>query len=224
MKTLPVCFPLLVSSVLAVRAGDSIEFTNRIETFTNLQGEVFSQVTLIRGDLDGVIWRKGASGGRVCYTNLPLGFVAHLGISTNRVQIARRRAAESALAHSKFLAGRQAGAAAESAAREQARREWLPGAPERELLSKIGQDLAAIDRLQSQIDVAKARIRWAKAIISDYNSANKGNDYAPHAYVRQTEQVKIEEAQTRLQTMRQEFNRKYTVEQRKRAAALKEGN
>ena len=216
--------PLLVLSILAVRAGDAIEFTNRVETFTNLQGEVFSQVTLIRGDLDGVVWRKGASGGRVCYTNVSLGFLDHLGIPTNRVQIAGRRAAQSALVHSRFLAERQAGAAADAAAREKVRKEWEAAAPDRELLSAIEQDLAAIDRLQSQIDEAKAKIRRAKAITSDYNSANKGNDYAPHAYVKQTEQLKIDEAQTRLQAMRKEFNRKYTLEQRNRAAAVKQAN
>jgi hypothetical protein len=224
MQTRAVCLALLALSVLALRAGDAIEFTNRVETFTNLQGEVFKQVTLIRGDLDGVVWGKEASGGRVCYTNLSLGFLEHLGIPTNRAQIAQRRAAQSALAHARFLAERQAGAAADSAAREQARKAWLAAAPDRELLSKIEQDLAAIDTLQSQIDEAKAKIRRAKAITSDYNSANKGNDYAPHAYVKQTEQLKIDEAQIRLQAMRKEFNRKYTVEQRNRAAAVKEGN
>lgn len=224
MKTWTICLPLLVLSVLAVCGGDAIEFTNRVETFTNLQGEVFREVTLVRGDLDGVVWRKEASGGRVCYTNLSLGFLAQISIPTNRVQIARQRAAQSALAHSRFLAERQAGAAADSAAREEARKAWLAGAADRELLSNIEQDLAAMDLLQSQIDEAKAKIRWAKAITSDYNSANKGNDHAPHAYVKQTEQLKIDEAQARLQTMRKEFNRKYTVEQRNRAAAVKQGN
>jgi len=223
MENLAVCLPLVVLSALAVHAGDTIEFTNRVETFTNLQGQVFSQVTLIRGDLDGVIWRKEASGGRICYTNLSLGFVAYLGISTNRVQVARIRAAQAAQAHSKFLAERQAGAAADSVAREEVRKVWLAGAADRELLSNIQKELAAIDLLQSQIDEAKAKLRWAKAITSDFNSANKRNDYAPHAYVKQTEQVKLKKAQTRLQTMRKEFNRKYTLEQRNRAAALNAG-
>jgi len=223
MENLAVCLPLAVLSALAVHASDTIEFTNRVETFTNLQGQVFSQVMLIRGDLDGVVWRKEASGGRICFTNLSLGFMAYLGIPTNRVQIARTRAAQSAQEHSRFMAERQAGAAADLAAREQARKLWLAGAPDRELLTNLQKDLAAINLLQSQINEAKAKLRWAKAIISDFNSANKRNDYAPHAYVKQTEQVKIEEAQTRLQTMRQEFNRKYTLEQRNRAAALNPG-
>ena len=122
------------------------------------------------------------------------------------------------------MAERQAGAAADLAAREQARKLWLAGAPDRELLTNLQKDLAAINLLQSQINEAKAKLRWAKAITSDFNSANKRNDYAPHAYVKQTEQVKIEEAQTRLVTMRKEFNRKYTLEQRNRAAALNQGN
>ena len=85
-------------------AGSDITFTNRIASFTNLQGQVYRRVLLIRGDDDGLIWRDGVSGGRVCYTNLHPDVLEYFGISSNRIEIARLRAEKKAVADARFHA------------------------------------------------------------------------------------------------------------------------
>jgi hypothetical protein len=87
MKTL---LALVAFTAFQVAASDLLDLRSHIATFTNLQGQAFSNVTLIRADLDGVLWRKEASGGRVCYTNLDLGLLELWGIPTNRAEIASR--------------------------------------------------------------------------------------------------------------------------------------
>lgn len=77
-------------------------FTNRIVTFTNLQGQSFRLVQLVRGDQDGLIWRDGASGGRICYTNLHPDLLEYFGIPSNRVVIARARAEQKAIADAHY--------------------------------------------------------------------------------------------------------------------------
>ena len=75
---------LMVVGFIGVAPGqDAITFTNRLATFTNLQREVFRDVRLVRADAAGIIYREGAGGGRVCYTNLPPAFLELLGIPTN---------------------------------------------------------------------------------------------------------------------------------------------
>lgn len=63
------CFPMFATAFLKALADD-ITFTNKAVSFTNLQGQIYQHVQLVRGDLDGLIWRDKASGGRICYTNL----------------------------------------------------------------------------------------------------------------------------------------------------------
>ena len=102
--------------------AEDITFTNRIATFTNLQGQLFRLVQLARGDQDGLIWRDGASGGRICYTNLHPALLEYFGISTNRIEIARDRAEKKALADARYraqlFAGAQAGQHVTSATNE----------------------------------------------------------------------------------------------------------
>lgn len=74
---------LLVLGFIGVAPGqDAITFTNRLATFTNLQGEVFRDVRLVRADADGIIYREtvGVGGGRVFYTNLPQPVLKSLGL------------------------------------------------------------------------------------------------------------------------------------------------
>ena len=97
---------------LQAHAADLIDLKQRVATFTNLQGEAFSQVTLIHGDLDGVVWRKDASGGRVCYTNLAPSLLETFGIPTNRIDVARERAVAHAAAYARRRAAMAAGAIA----------------------------------------------------------------------------------------------------------------
>src|SRR3974390_380979 len=64
----------LVLSGLSLSAQD-IDFHHRTASFTNLEGRAYSNVTLVKGDLDGLIWcDKRGSGGRICYTNLSVEF------------------------------------------------------------------------------------------------------------------------------------------------------
>src|SRR5689334_7400641 len=98
-------FVILVLAIASHRSlADDILFTNRIASFTNLQGQVYTRVQLVRGDLDGLIWRDGPSGGRICYTNLHPDLLEYFGISSNRIEIARARAEKKALADAKYRA------------------------------------------------------------------------------------------------------------------------
>jgi hypothetical protein len=88
------CFAFFAGASLA----QDITFTNRVATFTNLQGTVYKDVTLTKADLDGVIYREEAGGGRVCYTNLSPAVLEAWGIPTNRIETARARAKRKAAA------------------------------------------------------------------------------------------------------------------------------
>jgi hypothetical protein len=98
--------PVLLLTVLATAfqcaLADDITFTNRTATFTDLQGRTYRRVQLVRGDLDGLIWRDGASGGRICYTNLSPELLESFGISSNRIEIARARAEKKAIADARY--------------------------------------------------------------------------------------------------------------------------
>ena len=92
---------LLALGFIGVAPGqDAITFTNKLVTFTNLQGWAFRDVRLIRADADGITYREtvGVGGGRVCFTNLPTAFLESLGISSNQVAVAKGRADRQAAA------------------------------------------------------------------------------------------------------------------------------
>lgn len=100
----PGLYLCLVFTVWTSAQADDIIFTNRTATFTNLQGHSYECVQLIRGDQDGLIWRDGASGGRVCYTNLHPDLLESFGISSNRIEIAKARADQKAAANARYRA------------------------------------------------------------------------------------------------------------------------
>lgn len=85
-------FILLSLLTLGARAQETITFTGKTVTFTNLEGRVYTNATIVKADLDGLIWRDEASGGRVCYTNLPVTLLVGLGVPTDRIELARLRA------------------------------------------------------------------------------------------------------------------------------------
>jgi hypothetical protein len=91
-------------------AAQTITFTNRIATFTNLQGHVYSGVQLVKGDLDGIIWREaeGTGGGRICYTNLDPALLAFWGIPADRIETAKARAGQKAASDAKWRLKQQA--------------------------------------------------------------------------------------------------------------------
>ena len=197
---------LVALIALQAKASEIIDLKQRVATFTNLQGEAFTEVRLTYGDSDGLVWRKGASGGRVCYTNLDVSFLEQWGIPTNRIEIARQRieAASASRARARAMVAAQAAAEAKQKAKEDAA--WRAAQPARERAAQREKDAQEIATLQAQIDVAKTRMRRAKAIASDYNSANPD---APKIYIKKTEQLKIDEAVDRLKTMRKRFAEKY---------------
>ena len=84
--------------------SQDITFNDKVATFTNLQGQVYQHVHLVRGDRDGLIWRDGASGGRICYTNLHPDLLESFGISSNRIEVARVRAEQKAIADARYHA------------------------------------------------------------------------------------------------------------------------
>ena len=97
-------FLSFLAAVFLSALADDITFTNKTASFTNLQGQLFKGVQLVRGDLDGLIWRDGASGGRICYTNLHPDLLESFGISTNRIEIAGARAQHKAVADARYRA------------------------------------------------------------------------------------------------------------------------
>jgi hypothetical protein len=103
MKT---AFTLLV--VTACTCVQGLEFSNRVATITCLDGRTYTNVILIRGDSNGLIWRKGASGGKICYTNLSpenlvaLGIDQDLETATNRIVIANKEAVAKAIKESQY--------------------------------------------------------------------------------------------------------------------------
>ena len=85
---------LLVSvlGLVGVAPGqDAITFTDKLVTFTNLQGQVYRDVRLVRADADGITYREGVGGGRVRYTDLAPGVLGSLGLDTNRIAVAKAR-------------------------------------------------------------------------------------------------------------------------------------
>jgi hypothetical protein len=98
----PVVFLAVLVAGFQYALAEDITFTNRTATFSDLQGRTYRQVQLVRGDLDGLIWRDGASGGRICYTNLSPEFLEGLGISSNRIEVASARAEKKAIADARY--------------------------------------------------------------------------------------------------------------------------
>ncbi len=200
---------LALSVFLAATFAADITFTNKTVTFTNLEGNVYAQVDLVRADMDGLVWRAEASGGRVCYTNLEPAFMQALGIPTNRINLARARSERRAVASAQARAAAATAAQAQIAAQAKADALEAANAPARVLAKQREEDAQAIATLDAQIADAKIRLRRAEAQVHDYNAANAYNRHAQHAYVKDTERVKIEEAKTRLQQMKADFARKY---------------
>jgi hypothetical protein len=186
-----------------------ITFTNKTATFTNLQGKIFARVELIRADSDGLVWRDGASGGRVCYTNLHPSFLEELKIPTNRIEVARSRAEHRTLSQARERARTFAEAQARLAVQAKAEAAESAAASSKILAQEIKADADAIATLEAQIADAKQRLRRAKAQAHDYNAANRYNNCAPYVYVKDSERAKIDEAKARLAKMKADFALKY---------------
>lgn len=199
---------LVIAGITAAHSQD-ITWTNKTVTFTNLEGRIFKEVQFIRGDWDGVIWREGAGGGRVCYTNLNPALLEAWGIPTNRIGIARGRAQRNAISNARDRVESQIQAQEEFAARAKTAEQEAATSALQARGEQMKSDSEAIERLTKQIEDAKVLLRRAKASAHDYNQANHYNGSAPRLYVKDSERVKIEEAQTLLKKMKAEFAAKY---------------
>jgi hypothetical protein len=91
--------PLLAACFARAALGQEfITFTNRVVTFTNIQGKPFRDVRLIRADMDGIIYRStdGIGGGSVSYMNLSPVLLQAFGIPTNFLLAAKTHAERNA--------------------------------------------------------------------------------------------------------------------------------
>ena len=155
-----ICFVLLGGAALA----QDVTFTNRVVTFTNLEGRLFPNVTLVKANRDGVIWHDGASGGLASYTNLSPALLKEWGIPLERIDEARTRAGKRALADAQRRAALAAQYAAQREAQRKAKEEWDAGASARALEAQRQADLQAIKTLEAEIEVAEPQAEWMDAM------------------------------------------------------------
>lgn len=199
---------------VAVVFGQDITFTNKVTTFTNLQGQIFANVHLIRGDLDGLIWRSDASGGRVCYTNLNTEWLTSVGISSNRVEIARARAAKKAISDARYRALVAAEAEANKAARElaihemateQAASQAAAQAATKAASLKVQQkaDAERIQQMQARYDALDREKRHNLAAVMD--GYQRGQD----GYINYTAIEQLEDFRLQIQKARNQYFQKY---------------
>jgi hypothetical protein len=149
------CFVLLAGAALA----QDITFTNKTMTFTNLEGRVYTNVTLVKANRDGIIWR-GDGAGLVSFTNLSSALLESLGIPGERIEQAKARAAQRAASD----AQRRAAIAAQSKVEQEANAKWRAEAPARAREAQRKADLEAIKTLEAQIEVADSQVRHADAV------------------------------------------------------------
>jgi len=197
-------FTFIAGAALA----QDIRFTNTVATFTNLQSVVYSNVTLVRADLDGVVWRDAEGGGRVSYTNLSAAFLEAWGIPTNRIGIAKaraeRKAVSDALYQARSLAAAQARHDNQVSRRTAKAAEDAVNAKEAEKQSALQQ----IQVLASQIEAEQDRLEHLEAAVSDRNMlrTDGGFDFVPA-----TAWQKLKDARKQLQNLIDAYRRKYST-------------
>src|SRR5258708_13865950 len=93
MKKLSLLFAVCcVSGVSTADRLPDIIFTNKVASFTNLQGKAFVGVELVRANNDGVVWRDKEGGmGLVSYTNVSPALLTSWGIPEDRAELMRTR-------------------------------------------------------------------------------------------------------------------------------------
>lgn len=192
-----------------VSPAEDILFTNRTATFRTLDGKTFYNVALVKGDLDGVIWRTGASGGRVCYTNLPPRLLQSWGINTNRIDLALARAQRKATAdaHYRSVAAMESTVALKHYREAQARAAAQGPAREREAQREA--DLAKIESLRQQIYVARDSLRHMEVAAQQANLARIDNPNAPFFYVKENTRIDLINDEKRLQQLEEQYAAKY---------------
>ena len=82
---------LRLGQIQSISASEVV-FTDKTVSVACLNGTTLKAVNLLKADLDGLTWEKDGAKGRVCYTNVPAAFLSEIGLSTNVIETARRRA------------------------------------------------------------------------------------------------------------------------------------
>ena len=198
-------FAFLASAALA----QDITFTNRTATFTNLDGRVFTNVTLVKANDYGIMW-KGDGMGLIPYTKLSPEVLESFGIQRGRVERAKALEKRQAALEAQRRAATAAALQQDSAKKQldqQARLE-ARAAEERDAPRKAA--LAEIESLEAQIKAARADVRHTAAAVHDYNMANMNNPNAGYAYVKETAIVNIEDAEDRLRELKKDYAAKYS--------------
>jgi hypothetical protein len=193
---------LVILWALPSFAGD-IFFTNKVATFTNLQGVAFKHVTLVKGDLDGVIWRDTVSGGRICYTNLHPELLESWGISTNRIEIALDRAQHKAVADAKYRAAWAAEARVKLKEQSDEQEKLAAEKPAKALKAQQQSDLSAIQALQERINALDRELRHAQAMAVE--DQKRGGT----SYIKDTAVEQLNDLHEQLDNMVDRYSDKY---------------
>lgn len=168
--------------------AQDIVFTNRIATFTNLQGRAYKGVRLVKGDLDGVIWREaeGVGGGRISYTNLDVALLDSWGIPTNRIETAKTRAGQKAVKDAQYRAFLEKAARGDPAKAA----EFYAEVERKRKAQAAAQALAqaAMDRQREiqALEDAQRELDRQRALAADINNAG-GSVFVPNENRRQQE-------------------------------------
>jgi hypothetical protein len=208
MKVL--CFVLLGSAALA----QNITFTNRTATFTNLEGRLFFNVTLIKTNQDGVIWSDDSGGGQVSYTNLSPALLQEWGIPLERIEEARVRAGKKAVADAQRRAALAAQQVAELEAKQKERAGWDAAAAAKAVAAQRQADLQAIKSLEEYIEAAEAQ---AKRMDAAAPTQVLGNDaYMRNARAKRSRAdvalEEVREAKEQLKQMKADYAEKHPSE------------
>ena len=187
--------------------AQDITFTNKTATFTNLEGRVYTNVTLVKANLDGIVWR-GDGAGLVSYTNLSPALLESLGIPAQRIVQAKARAAQKAKSDAQLRAAGDAAARKQAIKNQQEQAALLEARAAEEKDAPRKAALEEIQNLEARIKAEDSSLRHAEAAASDYNSNpnNGGYSYVQNAATRREA---INDARDRLREMKADYARKY---------------
>lgn len=199
---------LLIPAMLSA-ADQDIIFTNQVASFTNLDGRFYTNVTLVKADLDGVIWRDESGGGRVCFTNLHPALLQSWSIPLKRIELARERAGRKAINDAKVRAELAAQAAAQWQAKQETFKQWAAIEAAKQHSAQQQADLARLQLMAAQIAAARNQLKHEEAYVADFNMANMYNEDAPTLFIRQSARVTVEDAQAIFDQAQAAYLKKY---------------
>jgi uncharacterized protein YjbI with pentapeptide repeats len=212
MRTIKFATLLALAWINGSLLAQDIIFTNRTATFTNLQGALYKDATLIKADLDGLMWRSGASGGRICYTNLNPMLLKELGVPIERVEIAKLRAGHKAVSDAQYHAALGAQVQLELLNKKQDQLARLEARVAEEKDAPRKAALEEINNLEADIEARESQINRADAVTPVGAS---GDPAYVNAVMAQRAQVNLAavdliQAKKRLAKMKQDYADKYS--------------